>query len=244
MGKVTSVKKLLLIVLSFLSISCVSRHAYRVSALNNANVAVVGSRSATSTLAPFDLQGSSIRAIDFRDFTYRWYPRWKYMLSRRKEFTLREGRTEVEVPNGSNEPQAFELVNISYGDITGDGAEEAVVTIKMRLLGNAKPYALFVYTLADGAPKLLWVHETGDRADEGLRSIYVSSDGRLVIEQYNADKLISDGEETKVGLCCPKTFTRSYYVWRDSHFQQLSMETLQNEYRDARVLFDSRALKH
>lgn len=237
--RLISVMKFLFMLLVLLNLSCGYKDTHQVSAVEGVNGVDAKSPSPTSTLATSGASSNSIRAISFRDFTYLWYPEWDSMLSKRKEFTLRNGKVEVEIPKHSNEPYAFELANVSYGDVTGDGVEEALVTIKMRVMGNAKPYAVFVYTLTNSLPRMLWVHETGDRADEGLRNVYVSTDG-LVIEQYNADKLISDdGEETKVALCCPKTFTRTYYAWRENRFQKSSEETLPNEHQDARVLVGS-----
>ncbi len=227
--------KLLVMLLVLVNASCGNKHARQVSAGGSIN-GVVAKSLPTPAPTASGAPSSPIRAISFRDFTYEWYPQWDLMLSKRKEFTLRDGKVEVEIPKHSNEPYVFELANVSYGDVTGDGEEEAIITIEMQVKGNAKPYAVFVYTLTNSRPKMLWVHETGDRADEGLRNVYISKEG-LVIEQYNADKLISDdGEETKVALCCPKTFTRTHYAWRENRFQKSSEETLPNEHQDARVL--------
>jgi hypothetical protein len=178
--------------------------------------------------------------LDFDNFTYQWYPRWKYMLSERKEFTLRNRKTEIDVPSGSNEPSAFELVNIQYGDVTGDGAEDAVITIKMDVMGNSMPFVVFVYTLTDGETKMLWAHETGDRADEGLRNVYITGDHLLAVEQYNADKFaIGSGGVVTAGLCCPKTFTRTFYKWDKGQFRKFREETHPNNYKDARVIIGS-----
>ena len=162
------------------------------------------------------------------------------MAKERKEFILRDGKIEVDVPSDSNEPSAFELVNIQYSDVTGDGVEEAVITIRMDVMGNSMPYVVFVYTLTDGEPKMLWAHETGDRADEGLRNVYVTDDHLLAVEQYNADKLVANGGEAiAVGLCCPKTSTRTFYKWHQSQFLKFREETHPNNYKDARVLVSS-----
>lgn len=226
-----------LMLLLLLNVSCGHESPRRVSAVNNTGGAVDSSRSEGSTPVSSRARDRSIRDVNFHNFTYQWYPKWEYMLSERKEFTLREGKTEIAIPSGSNEPSAFELVNIQYGDVTGDGAEEAVVTIRIDVMGNSMPYVVFVYTLTDGEPKMLWVHETGDRADEGLRNVYVTGDHLLAVEQYNADKLESSGgEATAVGLCCPKTFIRTFYKWRKSQFQKFREETHPNNYKDARVM--------
>lgn len=230
-----------LMLLLLLNVCCGYEASRRVSAVRSADSAVNSSPSKSSAPAPFPrAQGSSIRDVNFYNFTYQWYPKWNDMLSERKEFTLRGGKAEIDIPSGSNEPSAFELVNIQYGDVTGDGVEEAIVIIGMDVMGNSMPDVVFVYTLTAGEPKMLWAHETGDRADEGLRNVYVTGDHLLAVEQYNADKLVSSGgEASAVGLCCPKTFTRTFYKWHDSQFQKFREETHPNNYKDARVLVGS-----
>lgn len=230
-----------LMLLLLLNVCCGYEPSRRVSAVRSADSAANSSpsKNCTSVLFPC-AQGSSIRGVNFYNFTYQWYPKWEDMLSERKEFTLRDGKAELDIPSGSNEPSAFELVNIQYGDVTGDDVEEAIVTIRMDVMGNSMPYVVFVYTLTNGEPKMLWAHETGDRADEGLRNVYVAGDHLLAIEQYNADKLVSSGgAATAAGLCCPKTFTRTFYKWHNSRFQNFREETHPNNYKDARVIVGS-----
>lgn len=200
----------------------------------------VGASPPSQAVTPFDAQTGSIRSVDFSNFTYAWYPKWESMLSEAKEFTLRNGKLEVDAPRNSNEPVLFELLNVQYGDVSQDGLEDAIVTIKMSVRGNAKPYVVFVITLTNGKPNMLWSHEAGDRADEGLRNVYISDKHLLVIEQYNANELVSPNREvTKVGMCCPTTFTRTFYKWDKDRFESFRRETLRNEYPDARVLVRS-----
>jgi len=91
---------------------------------------------------------------------------------------------EVNAPSEGNEPRSFEFVNVAYADLTGDDREEAVVTLSIRSGGTSRTHCIFVYTLSGESPELLWVHETGDRAVEGLRNAYIQ-DRSLVIEQYD-----------------------------------------------------------
>jgi hypothetical protein len=204
----------------------------QVSGVGKPNGSLNSSSTKDAVLQPSPTQNSSIRTLNFYNFTYHWYPKWEHMMSKEKEFTLRNGKTEIDVPSGSNEPSTFELVNIQYGDITGDGAEDAIITIKMDVMGNSMPYVVFVYTKTDIEPKMLWAHETGDRADEGLRNVYMTDDHLLAIEQYTVDKF--------AGLCCPKTFTRTFYKWDDSQFQKFREETHPNNYKDARVIIGAK----
>lgn len=232
--------KYALTLLILFNVCCGYESSHRVSVGGSTESEVNTAPSKSSAPASFHSQDSMIRDVNFYNFTYRWYPKWEYMLSKSKEFTLQNGKLDVDVPSGSNEPATFELVNIQYGDVTGDDLEEAVITIKMDVMGNSKPYVVFVYGLTNGEPKMLWVHESGDRADEGLRKIYITDDHLLAVEEYNADKIVSDsGEATEVGMCCPKTFTRTFYKWQQSSFQKFREETQPNDHKDAKVLVGS-----
>lgn len=230
--------KCMLMVILLLTVSCGDESSRQVSPVVITNSAADGSKASNPASPP---QANRIRDVDFNNFTYHWYPKWEYMLSKRTEFTLQNGKLELDVSNGSNEPAAFELANIQYGDVTADSIEEAIITIKIDVMGNSMPYALFVYSLIDGAPRMLWVHETGDRADGGLRNVYVTTDHLLAVDQYNPDQLnSSDGESIAFGLCCPKTLTHTLYKWHDSEFKKVRQETHRNNYNDARILIGSK----
>lgn len=232
--------KYFILVLVLVNVSCKYDDSPRVAGAEKTGPSA-GNSSSNSADTSFDAQTGSIRNVDFSNFTYDWYPKWEDMLSEAKEFTLHHGKLEVDAPRDSNEPVLFTLLNVQYGDVTQDGPEEAVVTVKMDVMGNAKPYVIFVYTLSSGEPKRLLTHETGDRADEGLRNVYVSDGQFLVIEQYNANELASrSGDVTRVGMCCPATFTRTFYKWDKLRFRKQRQESVRNEYPDARVLIGRR----
>lgn len=163
---------------------------------------------------------SSIRDIDFANFTYPAKPAFSYG---RKSFKLQHGRYESDK---SQDPLL--LAFVGYGDVTGDGVEEAVVVLEVSLRGTAIPHIVYIYTAQSGSPKLLWAFQTGDRGDGGLRQAYAENGG-LVIDLYGKDKLIgknlyeSDPFALE-GVCCPKLFTRARYRWQGDHFQQEGKE--------------------
>ena len=112
---------------------------------------------------------------------------------------------------------------IEYGDVTGDGLEEAIVILYAELGGTESAGDVFIYTLRNGRPVLLWKFATGDRAQGGLRRIYADN-GEFVIELAGKDKIIGrdlyadDG--TSTGACCPTVFTRTRYRWSNGRFRQ------------------------
>lgn len=114
----------------------------------------------------------------------------------------------------------FELgMAIDYGDVTGDGQEEAVIMEGLESHGTAIPYRVHVYTLNDGKRKLLWRFDTGDRADGGLRRAYVDH-GDLVVELYGKNSSIEDPyNEDSYGACCAQYYNRKRYKWNGRRFR-------------------------
>jgi len=142
---------------------------------------------------------SSIREIDFGNFTYPAQP----SIGGRGTFTLRNSELPPERDaNGRVIGMWLELLNVVYGDMTGDGAEEAIVIHDWITGGSATPHVIYVYTLEKGRPKFLWGTTTGDRADGGLKSAYAEN-GYLVLETYSP--------EGKRGDCCPVAYIKTRY---------------------------------
>jgi hypothetical protein len=162
-------------------------------------------------------KAKSIRSIDFRDFTYPGSTYGEFQDYYPEEtFTLRDGAW------GGPE-YGMTLMTVSYGDVTGDGREEAILTFDQETDGSAALSSVYVYTLKDHRPKLLWAFESGDRAEGGLRHAYASG-GKLWVELYGKETRVEGGSATfstepSPGLCCPKFFTRTSYEWVDGRFQ-------------------------
>lgn len=157
---------------------------------------------------------SSIRAIDFPNFTYpgstfgespTYYPE--------KTFTLRKG-------NYGEWNYGVTLAEVSYGDVTGDNEEEAIVNFQENTDGSAGVNCVYIFTIENKRPKVLWTFQSGDRAHGGLQRIF-ARDGKLVLELYGKESSLenlSGTEET--AYCCPESFTRTQYQWRERDFQR------------------------
>lgn len=172
--------------------------------------------SALSAPTPF----SPIRAVDFDNISYPNFPDYSDPNGRKKKYvTLKPGE------GGPN--------FINYGDITGDGQEEAMVELEVENNGSAVPGYVYIFAIENGKPKVIWDFETGDRADGGLHNVYAEN-GQLVIELFGKDRVIGGqlyrGDE---GLCCPSAFTRTRYRWTGKGFEEISREVLANPSRDA-----------
>jgi hypothetical protein len=176
-----------------------------------------------------------IRKVDFKNFTYPWYPTDYTPPRGERKITLRDGEMKVEAAKNTDRLWSS-LANVSYADLTGDTSDEAIVTVVTNFDPNGSVACIFIYTLRGGTPSLLWSHETGDRANGGLRSIRVEGFD-LVVEQYDIKFDWDKGRyEEGTALCCPKRFVRSRYHWDGEHFEKSKSETLPNEYDNARFL--------
>jgi hypothetical protein len=160
-----------------------------------------------SGASPSPAPPSPVRAIDFENFSYP-------EIDARGQFTLK-GRREP----ADDDPRS--LADVIYGDVTGDGEEEALVVHSQSTGGSAIPYFVYVYTVRGDKPKLLWSFDAGERGDGGLRQVYAGG-GDLVVELYGRDRVVDGGtsaEEDNIGVCCPKFYTRSRYEWRGGRFR-------------------------
>jgi|SRR5688572_13655016 len=175
---------------------------------------------------------SSIRSVDFANFTYPARP-----LYSRKSFRLDGGRYKGRLRGVFDIRYPVSLVSVTYGDVTGDGSEEAMVVLFENVKGSAIPYYVYVFTLASMKPKVLWSFEAGDRGDGGLRKVYAENGG-LVVELYGKDTGIGDiANKEEAGACCPSSLTRIRYAWRRQKFRQKGRrEVLPNPLSNAELV--------
>lgn len=179
--------------------------------------------------------GSPIGSIDFKNFSYQLPRGWENPDG--SEIRLVNGKVEpvsVDIDEDmTNEEKAerkarrrigLSYVTTKYIDMTGDGADEAVVVLKIETGGAAVPQVVYVFTWKGDEPELIWPFRTGDRADGGLKDIRVESD-EVIIELYGQDRFLLGQTETgkitgdEEQLCCPTYFTRTTYKWNGNTFQ-------------------------
>jgi hypothetical protein len=172
----------------------------------------------------------SIRDVDFKNFTYSKLPTGK--CSRMSRIRVRGGRY------GSNQNFShgvaplggcweLNVYQVIYGDVTGDGREDAIVVLYAEMHGTEASNDVFIYTLKHNRPMLLWKFATGDRAEGGLIKTYAQS-GKLVVELAGQNKFIGGrlygGDCT--GACQPPFFTRSTYQWVRGAFRRRGLENV------------------
>ena len=156
---------------------------------------------------------SSIRKVDFRNFTY------SYPSDASDTFTLINGEKEQ---MREKEEDGAALRKIEYGDITNDGEEEAMISIYPLMDGNCQCEMVHIYTLENKKPKLLWSFDTWDKAQGGLKKVYAEN-GELVVETFGDNKFENDKWDFKfpkeiVGYCCPTAFTKIRFRWNGEKF--------------------------
>jgi hypothetical protein len=119
-----------------------------------------------------------IRQVDFKNFTYRLE-----FEKEREPVQLRGGK------HVSSDGAWTGLMRITYGDLNGDGNEEAVVLLRGQNTRISRTLdEVFVYTLKKGEPVAIDHFEGGRRGDyilsvESLKSNFRVEDRLLVLDQ-------------------------------------------------------------
>lgn len=166
-----------------------------------------------------------IGKFDFKNYTYPLPRGWQDRDS--KDVTLENGSRRM-----TEEQIGMAYVTTKFGNVTGDGQDEAFVILKIVTAGAAIPQSVYIFTWKNDAPELIWAFRTGDRTDGGLKNV-TTENGQVVIELYGEDRFILGEVETmkitgdEEQLCCPEFFTRTHYKWNGKNFlMQGKRETL------------------
>jgi hypothetical protein len=165
-----------------------------------------------------------IRQIDFKNFTYAWddpaigvSERWHWITSSPKSrikaskgvyHFCEQGLDEYECEHAP----LIRVDSVAYGDLVGDGNEEAVVSLNYSTGGTANWDYLYVYMLKNGRPTLLGRMQTGSRGYGGLIKAAVQN-GFLVVDFADKDR--------RVGDCCSEGYIRVRYRWQKESFVEV-----------------------
>jgi uncharacterized protein len=154
-----------------------------------------------------------IKAIDFRNYTYDLGTSWCA-----KEF----GSSTVEVRNGefgdfSNTGFSIDADRIVYGDVTGDGHDEAVV---ITYCGGMHPEEqAFVYGMKDGRAVVLTKLEPGSRAFGGIVQPHICQGCSKGISIH--DGVINVERTHGKAACCPEYIEKRSYRWNGASLMQV-----------------------
>lgn len=166
-----------------------------------------------------DFVNQGIHAVDFKNFTYNWFPNYHSSINKRK-IVLRNGKNEsVEIPKSEIPSDSYQesLANVSYADLTGDGKDEAIITVEVDFY-KWSPMCIFVFTEENKNPKEIWRYETGT-IKRGFRGLKIENNN-LVIEEY-------DEVHDNPPRCCPKRYFRTTFSWQGNTFKKINEELLE-----------------
>lgn len=166
---------------------------------------------------------TTIRQVDFRNFTYDWSDPeiseshdtpWHWLAyDPDSRFRMVRGLHHFYLPGSvglerTHSPR-ISVSAMTYGDLDGDGVEEAVISLNYSTGGTMNWDYLYVYKLVSGRAKLMARMRTGSRGYGGLIRANVW-DEVLVVDFADPDKATAD--------CCSEGFVRLRYRWQGDHF--------------------------
>lgn len=186
-----------------------------VSLLNGCNFAANGNQIATNAVNEANIENAQtekvsdtgskanvnqdIRKIDFKNFTYNPFCAGEEP----QNVTVKDGEfSEEKQEDGYTDRFSFTIFSVNYGDVNGDGNEDAVVLSTCNTGGTGQFTEGFIYELKDAKPSLVTRIPGGDRAYGGLSEARIEK-GILVIESYDV------GEQG--GACCPEFIVTSRF---------------------------------
>lgn len=148
---------------------------------------------------------TSIRAVDFKNFTYG-----EQCITGVKTLPVKNGVYQQGSIDESkrNDYVDFEITKVIYGDITGDGQDDAIVLTFCNTGGTGEFTDGLVYSLEKSALKFLGTLGVGDRANGGIYDVRIKN-GNLEIDRF--------GQEES-GACCPEYISTESFKLKSNKF--------------------------
>lgn len=166
-----------------------------------------------------------IKDVDFSNFTYEPYCAGED----KQKITVKDGEfSEEKQADGYTDRLFFKAFNVTYGDLTGDNKDEAIVLTVCNTGGTGNFTEGFIYGIKSGKTALIARIPGGDRAYGGLREAYPDK-GVLVVESNDV------GEAG--GACCPEFVVTSYYKLNGSELSETRKADRRELYPKQRVSF-------
>ncbi|KXK05996.1 MAG: Inhibitor of g-type lysozyme precursor [Acidobacteria bacterium OLB17] len=169
-----------------------------------------------------------ITSVDLRNFSYR--PSCLYEDSGQgKAITVKDGEYSYEKQeDGYTDRFYFNIFDVVYGDLTGDGRPEAVALSVCNTGGTGNFTEGFIFTLRNGKAVQIGVLPGGDRAYGGIRKAWIEND-ELWVETNDP------GENG--GACCPVQIITSRYRLRAGKLVESGKHTTRQIFPKREVKF-------
>lgn len=150
--------------------------------------------------------GSEVRSFPWMDTTYDFGDGNKMSFSKGTYADLdADGECNV----------CDRIRQIAFGDVDGDGREEALLVVSSNLGGAGTMICGYVFGLENGAPVLRATIEGGDRGDGGIESMKVQN-GLVLVRRF--------GDENS-GACCPNRIEVEKWAWTGTALEQRGKST-------------------
>ena len=152
---------------------------------------------------------SDIHSVDFKNFTYSAY----CASEDPQNIKVKDAEYSKETPkDGYVDRIWFKAFSIKYGDLNGDGKDEAVILSVCNTGGTGNFSEGYIYSMKAGKPTLLARIPGGDRAYGGLTEASVDN-GVLIVER-------NDVGETGAA-CCPESILTEHYKLAGSQIVEI-----------------------
>jgi hypothetical protein len=168
---------------------------------------------------------SDIHSVDFKNFTYSAFCAGDDP----ETLTVKNGEFSKETAqDGYVDRLYFNVSDIAYGDLNGDGRDEAIVLTVCNTGGTGNFSEGFVFTMKGAKPVMTGRIPGGDRAYGGLRSSTVEK-GLLLIDSNDPGK--------GGAACCPELILTTTYKLVGNKLTKVGKETSRDLYPTERVTF-------
>ncbi len=166
-----------------------------------------------------------IHRVDFKNFTHLV----QCISETPENVTVRNGEYSIEKQEeGYVDRFYYKVFDFSYGDLDGDGRDEAVVLGVCNTGGTGNFSEGLIYSVKRGTPVIIARIPGGDRADGGLRTTNVEN-GMLIVE--------SNDTGPEGGSCCPQVIVTTKYKISGGKIVKVGKETRRDIYPKEKITF-------
>jgi hypothetical protein len=164
-------------------------------------------------------QSNDIRKVDFLNFTYQ--PACIEESEKIKATNGEYSRGNVDDPSADR--VYFKIMDVVYGDLTGDGQEEAIVTTLCNTGGTGQFTDGIIFTMRGGKPAAIGSLGMGDRAYGGIDGVVIEK-GMLKVSRYTTES---------GGACCPEFVETQAYRLSGNKLVEVGKPTRRKVEQDA-----------